>query len=99
MQSLSKEIDYVKNKSYYSYLDQESSTIQCDDNVDSTSTDPCSTSTIPESDQDLSVVSSQSIIFQKKKDSGYGSQGHLKLELVNQVQHCMTEVQTLTKDL
>ena len=30
---------------------------------------------------------SHSIIFrrQKKKDSGYGSQGHLKLELVNQV--------------
>ena len=88
----------LKTKSYYySYLDQDSSTFQCDDNVDST--DACSTSTIPESDQDLSVVSSQSIIFQKKKDSGYGSQGHLKLELVNQVQHCMTEVQTLTKDL
>ena len=30
--------------------------------------------------------SSHSIIFrQKKKDSGYGSQGHLKLELVNYV--------------
>ena len=88
-----------KNEYHHSYLDQDSSTFQCDDNVYSTSTDPCSTSTIPESDQDLSVVSSQSIIFQKKKDSGYGSQGHLKLELVNQVQHCMTEVQTLTKDL
>ena len=33
------------------------------------------------------LSSSHSIIFrQKKKDSGYGSQGHLKLELVNYVQ-------------